>query len=58
MMTRVTFPNQPFHDEIINFDLSDFTVDDIFDDCVFGKWKGTYVKIHREDFDELMKQDE
>ena len=54
-ITRVTFPNQSFHDEVKKFCLDDFVLDSKFDDCVFGKWKGVTVKVNREDYNELIK---
>ncbi len=56
-ITRITFPNQSFHDNVTTFELEDFEVKNIFDDCVFGWWGETYVKVNREDYDKL-KEDE
>jgi len=56
-ITRVTFPNQNTHDEVSTFELEEFDMKKEFEDCVFGWWRGIYVKVNREDYDKL-KEDE
>jgi len=55
-ITRITFPNQPFHDEVTTFKLEDFDVKSEFDDCVFGWWNEVFVKVDKKDYDKLKEK--
>ena len=57
-ITHIRFPNESYYDEIENFNITDFRLEQEFNDCVFGVWQEVHVFIEREDYEKhkIMKQ--
>ena len=53
-LVEVRFPNEYFTD-MVYMSPSDFNVDKIFSDVVFGKWKDVYISLNKKDYEKHIK---